>query len=64
MSLEGKSSAKSSPLFSRSPKPRVSNRGYVAIGKNTDMSAGELYYNPPRPLACVTLDKLAGAIPK
>jgi hypothetical protein len=42
----------------------VSNRGYVAIGKNTDMSAGELYYNPPRPLACVTLDKLAGAIPK
>ena len=64
MSLEGKSSAKLSPVFSRSTKPRGSNRGYVALGKNTEMSASELFYNPPRPSACLTLDKLAAAIPK
>ena len=42
----------------------MSNRGYVALGKSTEMSASELYYNPPRLSACLTLGKLAAAIPK
>ena len=43
MSAEGKLSPKPSPLFSRSTKAEVSNRGYVVLGKNTEMSASGLY---------------------
>jgi hypothetical protein len=35
--------------LSRDPKARMSNRGYVAHGKNTEMSTSELYYNSARP---------------
>ena len=61
MSAEGKSSAKLSPPFSRGPKAGVSNRGYAVHGKNTKLTA--IYYNPEKPTAFSTLDKLSAAIP-
>jgi len=40
----------------------VSNRGYAVHGKNTKLTA--IYYNPEKPTAFSTLDKLAAAIPR
>jgi hypothetical protein len=62
MSAEEKYSAKLSPPYSRGPKAGVSNRGYGVHGKNTKMSS--LYYNPEKPTAFSTLDKLSAAIPR
>ena len=42
----------------------MSNQGYVALGNNSEMTAGELYYNPPRPSAFSNLEKVAAAISK
>jgi len=64
MSAEGKLSAKSSPLFSRSPKVGVSNRRYATRGKNIEISTSKLYYNLARPSGFSTLNKLATAVPK
>ena len=64
MSAVGKNSVELSPRFSRSPKAVVSNRGYAVHGKNTKMAAGALYYNPEKPTAFSTLDKLSAALPK
>ena len=60
----GKISAKTSPPFSRCPKADVSNRGYVVHGTNTKMTANALYYNPAKPSASSTLDKIAAVLPK
>jgi hypothetical protein len=60
MSAEGKSSAKLSTPFSRGTKAGVSNRGYAVHGKNTKLTA--IYYNPEKPTAFSTLDKLSAAI--
>ena len=62
MSAEKKNSAKLSPPFSRGPKAGVSNRGYAVHGKNTKLTA--IYYNPEKPTAFSTLDKLSVALPK
>ena len=42
----------------------MSNQGYVALGNNSEMTAGELYYNPPRPSAFSNLEYVAASIPK
>jgi hypothetical protein len=60
----GKKFRETSPLFSRSPNARVSNRHYFALEKNTEMPNTELYYNPVRPSAVSTLENLAAGIPK
>ena len=62
MSAEEKFSAKLSPPFSRGPNAGVSNQGYVEHEKNTKFTA--IYYNPEKPTAFSTLDKLAAAIPR
>jgi hypothetical protein len=64
MSAKGKNSAKLSPPFSRGPKAGVLNQGYAAHGKNTKMAARALYYNPEKPSAFSTLNKLSAALPK
>ena len=42
----------------------MSNQCYVALGNNSEMTAGELYYNPPRPSAFSNLEYVAASIPK
>jgi len=42
----------------------VSNQGYAVHGKNTKMAASALYYNPAKPKAFSTLDKLSAALSK
>jgi hypothetical protein len=48
--------------FSRSPKGEVSNRGYAAHGKNTEISASELYYDPIKASNSSTFTKLSAAL--
>jgi hypothetical protein len=50
--------------FSRCSKTGVSNQGYAIHGKNTEMSAMALYYNPEKPSAFSTLNKITEALPK
>jgi len=64
MSAGEKSSSELSPRFSRSPNAGLSNRGHAVHGKNTKMTARALYYNPEKPTAFSTLDKLSEALPK
>jgi hypothetical protein len=40
----------------------VSNQIYIALGNNSEMTAGELYYKPPRPSAFSNLEYVAAAI--
>ena len=40
----------------------MSNRGYVVNGKNTEMSASDLYNNTARPSAFSNFDKLSAAL--
>jgi hypothetical protein len=64
LSAKAKSSAKSSPPISQGPKAEVSNLGYAKHGRNTKMSARALYYNPAKPSAFPTLNKLSADLPK